>query len=106
MDVVGTSRPWWQVQQVTIWAPPKLVLLIVATISVILRAVIFLGVSMTQFTVSEPAPGWQSEQSKPTPAAMTPMACRKSSTLSTFRVLVLTALKYCPAGVLEFATPL
>src|SRR5260370_42249698 len=61
--VVGRSRPWWQVKHVTDWTPEKLVLLMVETISTILRAVFFLGVSKTQSTLSEPAEGWQSAQS-------------------------------------------
>src|SRR5579862_6931066 len=68
-----------------------------ATISTILRAVIFLCVSNTQFTLSEPAPGWQSEQSKPSAAVITPIASMKSATGRTLSVLVLTALKSAPA---------
>src|SRR4029077_7842790 len=70
----------------------------VATISVILRAVIFFCVSNTQSTLSEPAPGWQSEQSNPSAAAITPIAPMKSSTLRPLRVLVETFLKNTPAG--------
>src|SRR5258708_4947228 len=63
MVVVGRSRPWWHVKHVTDCTPAKFVLLMVATISTILRAVFFLGVSKTQSTLSEPAEGWQSAQS-------------------------------------------
>src|SRR5262245_55554695 len=59
----GLSRLRWQVQHVTICRPPKLVLLIVATMFTIVRAIRFLGVSAAQSTLSVPAPTWQSEQS-------------------------------------------
>src|SRR5579863_6165929 len=67
-----------------------------ATISTILRAVFLGGVSNTQSTLSVPAPGWQSAQSNPSESAMTPMALRKSSGVSSFSVLVVTFLKYVP----------
>src|SRR5712691_9850958 len=59
----GLSRLRWQVQQVTSWRPPKLVLLILVTMFTIERAIRFLGVSAGQSTLSVPAPTWQSEQS-------------------------------------------
>src|SRR5580704_8889604 len=68
-----------------------------ATISTILRAVFFWGVSNTQSTLSLPAPGWQSAQSKPKESAMTPIAPRKSSGVSSLSVLVVTFLKNVPA---------
>src|SRR5215510_3065048 len=70
----------------------------VATISIIVRAVLFAGVvSMAKSAWSVPALGWQSAQSKPSAAEITPMLARKSSTLSSLSVLVVTFLKYCPA---------
>src|SRR5258708_39059153 len=61
--VKGLSRLRWQVQHVTIWRPPKVVLLMLVTIFTMVRAITFLGVSAAQFTVSVPAPTWQAEQS-------------------------------------------
>src|SRR5262252_9510527 len=100
MDVAGSSFPWWHVQQETFWAPPKFVLLICATISTMRRAVFFSCVSTTQSTSSLPAPGWQSAQSKPSAAEITPMLPMKSSTLSSLRVLVVTFLNASPAFLL------
>jgi hypothetical protein len=65
----------------------------VATISIIRRAVLFWGVSIDQSTVSVPAFGWQSAQSRPRPAAITPILATKSSTLNSLSVLVVTFLK-------------
>src|SRR5215472_7212055 len=71
-----------------------------ATMSIILRALTFLGLlSVTQSTLSDPAPGWQSAQSYPSAAATTPMEPRKSSTLRLLRDAVVTLLKNSPAGV-------
>ncbi len=67
------------------------------TISSMRRAVRFSRVSMTQLTVSVPAPGWQSAQSQPSAADMTPIAAMKSSTVRSFRVVVVTFLKNVPA---------
>src|SRR5215471_21663033 len=69
-----------------------------STIWIILRAVTLVGIeSSAQFTVSYPALRWQSAQSYPSPAAMTPMAPMKSSTVRPLRVLVVTFLKASPA---------
>src|ERR1700733_5389161 len=67
------------------------------TISTILRARIFGAVSMVQLTWSVPAPGWQSAQSRPRSAEITPMLVMKSATGSTLREGVVTFLKYSPA---------
>src|SRR5579863_5267136 len=69
----------------------------VPTISIILRAVFFNGVSTTKSTLSVPAPGWQFEQSYDRSAEITPMASRKSSTESPLSELVVTFLKNAPA---------
>ena len=52
----GLSRLRWQVQHVTIWRPWKLVLLMVATMFTMRRAITFRGVSAAQFTSLVPAP--------------------------------------------------
>ncbi len=97
-SVAGVSWPRWHVQQVIFCAPPKLVLLMVATISIIRRAMTLVGIlSETQSTASKPAPGWQFEQSHANAPAITPIAPRKSSTVSPLSVLVVTFLKLSPA---------
>src|SRR5579872_290520 len=96
-EVAGVWRPWWHVQQLTFCAPPKFARLIVATMSTILRAMTFGGVSITQFTLSVPAFGWQSAQSYPSAAEMTPIDWMKSSTLRSFSEVAVTFLKNSPA---------
>src|SRR5580704_10502631 len=74
------------------------------TMSIILRAVIFCGVSITKLTLSVPAPGWQSAQSRPRSAEMTPMAPIKSSTVRALRAGVVTFLNVSPAFFCLVAT--
>src|SRR5215471_17095506 len=68
-----------------------------ATISTIRRVVILRGVSVTKSALSVPAFGWQSAQSRPRFAEMTPMLAMKSSTVSSLSVLVVTFLNATPA---------
>src|SRR5579871_978095 len=73
----------------------------------ILRVMIFCGVSITKSALSEPAPGWQSAQSRPRSAEITPIAPIKSATVRPRRVGVVTFLKVSPAvfSLAAFAVP-
>src|SRR5262249_37300266 len=80
-NVLGRRSPRWQVQQVTPRAPPKLSLLMAATIWIIRRDVRFIAVSTASrsqaVSVSEV---WQSRQFRPRAAEIIPIVSMNSST--------------------------
>src|SRR5580700_10988220 len=106
--VAGPPLPRWQVQQVTIWAPPKLVLLMPCTIEIILRATIFRGGSLSHCGLEPPAPTWQSPQHTLRAAEKRPIVPMNSSTVRPFSTwtFLKTSSAICdPALVCAKATP-
>src|SRR5579859_6036704 len=79
--VAGPPLPRWQVQQVTIWAPPKLLLLMPCIIEIILRATCLRGMSLSHWGSDPPAPTWQSPQQTFRAAEKRPMVPMNSSTV-------------------------
>src|ERR1700733_6878025 len=105
--VAGPPLPRWQVQQVTIWAPPKLVLLMVFTIAIILRATAFRGTSLSHCGLEPPAPTWQSPQHTFRAAEKRPMVPMNSSTVRPFNTLIFlkTSSAICGFACAKTAPP-
>ena len=88
--VAGTFAPLWQVTHVTTRRPPKLVLLIVLTMTIICRAICFLGLSLAYSAhPPPPSPRWQYVQFTARAFEMNPMEPMNSSAGTPLRTWML-----------------
>src|SRR5712691_3163347 len=84
--VFGRLAPLWHDTQVTRRVPPKYVLLMVFIITIILRAISFLSVSLAYSPQPPPpSPTWQYVQLTANALAMNPIDPRNSSAGTPFR---------------------